>query len=364
MKFCLNQKWIAPWKKMSPAGYVGMAILLLGTSCHEASKTSGQKSLPAVNVRVFDVSPGESLHLSRVSGVVEGERDARINSRVQGRVESVRVRTGQMVHKGDLLMKLSGRAAYDRLEASRARYENAHGRFQRMDALYQKKEASRQEWDAAKAEDLMSLADYSAARNEVSLTSITAPFSGRVALKNVRVGDVVSPGLLLAEVLREGDLRVSANIPEYLANEISPGMKLSFRVRKNGVETDLPAKVRSISPRSDPATHTVFVKASLGRVPGLRPGSYGALLLPSGKETSPLVPRSAVIDRDGLREVFVVRNGVAGLRFVRIGHLKKSSASGAPLVEVLSGLNSGEKVVVSHDGELFNQTPVHVLGED
>jgi len=364
MKIFLNKPWFAQWTKMSPARYVGMAILLLGSSCHEASKPSGQKSLPAVNVRISVVSPGGNVHLSRVSGVVEGERDARINSRVQGRVESVRVLTGQMVRKGDLLMKLSGRAAYDRLEASRARYENAHGRFQRMDALYQKKEASRQEWDAAKAEDLMSLADYSVAKNEVSLTSITAPFSGRVALRSVRVGDVVSPGMLLAEVLREGDLRVVANIPEYLANEISPGMKLSFRVRENGVETDLPAKVRSISPRSDPATHTIFVKASLGVVPGLRPGSYGALLLPSGKETSPLVPQSAVIDHDGMREVFVVRNGVAELRFVRVGHLKKRSAASAPLVEVLSGLNSGEKVVVSHDGELFNETPVHVLGED
>jgi RND family efflux transporter MFP subunit len=356
-------KLVTQWKKTSYAGLIGVSLLFLETSCHESSKLPEKSHLPSVNVRVSEVSSEGSIHLSRVAGVVEGENDARINSRVQARVESVRVRTGQLVHKGELLMKLSGHAASDRLEASRARFENVHGRFLRVDALYRKKEVSRQEWDAARAQDLMASADYSAARNELSLTRITAPFSGRVALRNVRVGDVVSPGFLLAEVLREGKLRVTANIPEYLAGDMVPGMRLVFRVRENGVARDLPATVRSVSPRSDPGTHTILLRADLGVVAGLRPGSYGALLLPSGKESGALVPKSAVIDRDGIHEVFVVQNGVAELRFIRVGHLKNPSAQGGPFVEVLSGLNPGEKVVIFHEGELVNRTPVHIQGE-
>jgi len=357
------EELIALLKKTSSAGLIGMSILFFEASCHESAKLPENKLLPSVNVRVSEVSSEGSMHLSRFAGVVEGERDARINSRVQAKVESVHVRTGQLVHKGDLLLKLSGRTASDRLEASRARFENAHGRFLRMDSLYRKNEASRQEWDAARAQDLMASADYSAAKNELSLTRITAPFSGIVALRNVRVGDVVSPGFLLVEVLREGNLRVFSNIPEYLAGDISPGMRLVFRSRQRGVERDFPATVRSLSPRSDPGTHTILLRADLGVVPGLRPGSYGALLLPSGKESGALVPKSAVIDHDGIREVFVVKNGVAKLRFIRVGHLKSSSVGGSPLVEVLSGLNPGEKVVTFHEGALVNQTPVHILGE-
>ena len=356
------EKLVSVRRKMLSAGLIGMSVLFLETSCHESARPPAHTRIPAVNVRVATVTAGGGMHLSRVSGVVEGEKDARINSRVQARVESVRVRTGQIVHKGDLLLKLSGRSAYDRLEASRARFENAHGRFLRMDALYQKKEASRQEWDAVRAEDLMASADYSAARNEVSLTRITAPFSGRVALRNVRVGDVVSPGVFLAEIIRGGHLRVTSSIPEYLAGDIAPGMQLSFSVRKNGIRTNLPAKVRSVSPRSDSGTHTILLKADLGVVAGLRPGSYGVLLLPAGRERNELVPKSAVMDHDGIHEVFVVKNGVAELRYITVGHLKSSSVQGGPLVEVLSGLDDGEKVVAFHEGALVNGAPVHVLG--
>ncbi|MDA8059083.1 MAG: efflux RND transporter periplasmic adaptor subunit [Leptospirillum sp.] len=363
MKGFMMEKLIALWKKTSFTGVIGVSLLCLESSCHESSRPPENKILPSVNVRVSEVTHGGATHLSRVSGVVEGEKDARINSRVQARVESVRVRTGQLVRKGDLLLKLSGRAVSDRVAAARARFDDAHGRFLRVDALYQKKEASRQEWDEARARDLMASADYSAAKNALSMTRITAPFSGRVALRNVRVGDVVSPGFLLAEVLREGNLRVTANIPEHLAGDMVPGTRLAFRVKVNGTTRDLPATVHSVSPRSDPGTHTVLLRADLGGVPGLRPGSYGVLLLPSGKESGALVPKSAVIDHDGIREVFVVENGMAELRFIRTGHLKASPAHGGPFVEVLSGLNPGEKVVTFHDGELMNQSPVHVLGE-
>lgn len=363
MKGFKMEKRVVFLKKTFSLGLIGLSILSMETSCHESSKPQENHNLPSVNVRVSTVRTEGSIHLSRVAGVVEGERDARISSRIQARVESVQVRTGQRVHRGDLLLKLSGRSAYDRLEATRARFENAHGRFMRMDALYQKKEASRQEWDAARAQDLMASADYSAAKNELSLTRITAPFSGKVALRSVRVGDVVHPGVLLVEVLREGNLRVVSSIPEYLAGDIVPGMRLVYRSRQEGVERDFPATVRSVSPNSDPGTHTILLKADLGVVPGLRPGSYGVLLLPSGKESGALVPQSAVIDHDGIREVFVVRNGVAKLRFVRVGHIMKgSSAGGSPFVEILSGLNPGESVVTFHEGDLVNQAPVRILG--
>ncbi len=350
-------------KKISPwVGALLMGVLSVGTGCHhpEGKKASGGGEAP-VTVKVAIATGGEGTRFSQVTAMVEGERDARINSRVQARVESVRIRTGQRVRAGDVLMILSGRLAIDRTKAARARASDAHSRFLRIDALFQKKEASRQEWDEAHTADLVAQADLSAASSDLSLTRIVAPFSGRVALRHVRVGDVVSPGMPLAEILREGNLRLKVHVPESLIAGISPGMKLLFRMTGNGTVTDYPATVRSISPRSDEETHTVLLKADLGRISGVMAGSFGKLLLPSGQEQRILVPAVAVMDHDGVREVYVVESGKSFLRFVRTGHETKTS-SGGVLLEVLSGLNAGERVVVSHDGTLLNGAPVHVSG--
>jgi multidrug efflux pump subunit AcrA (membrane-fusion protein) len=113
-------------------------------------------------------------------------------------------------------------------------------------------------------------------------------------------------------------------------------------VEIDGQDKPVSAKVGRLSPAADPTTHTYSIKLDIA-APGLRSGSFARVLFPTGKRSVLAVPAAAVLDRAGITGVFVIdAQGAAQYRMVRVG-----KAAGG-LVEVLSGLTTGERVVTGN----------------
>jgi RND family efflux transporter MFP subunit len=112
--------------------------------------------------------------------------------------------------------------------------------------------------------------------------------------------------------------------------------------------------VSEISPVADPVSRTFNVKLDLPPTEGLRTGQFGRVSVPVAEVKLLLVPQSAVLKRGQMELVFVAKDGKAALRLVKTGKGLEGR------VEVLSGLEEGEQIIVSETAKLTDGQPVTI----
>jgi RND family efflux transporter MFP subunit len=231
------------------------------------------------------------------------------------------------------------RAAQEGVRQAQAAYKVAEAGVQQAKASALQTDMRRQEVQAARAQISQSRASLNMAQTTRGFAEVRAPFDGVVNARMVDPGAMAGPGSPLLSI-QGGDLRLEAVVPESALNHV----KLKTRV---DVELDaLPGQtfggtVVEIRPQGDLATHTFLVRISLDKSAGVMAGMFGRAKVATGSAKQVLIPASATWERDGLHYVFVVdSDNVAQLRIVTLGTPDGQS------VVVLSGLSTGEKIVV------------------
>jgi HlyD family secretion protein len=241
------------------------------------------------------------------------------------------------------------RAAQEAVRQAQAAVEQARAGVKQAQATALQVNVRKQEIRSAQAQIGQSQAALQIARVTRDYATIAAPFDGVVTARLADPGAMASPGVPLLKV-QGGQIRLEAVVPESVLPHIRPGATVPVRLDAlNGRE--ITGRVVEIAPQGDPASHTFIVKIGLPPNSGARAGMFGRARFRVGAERRLLVPTAAVVEREGLRYVYVVdETGTARLRLVTVG-----DAEGARL-PVLSGLNDGERIVtegVAHvtDGE-------------
>lgn len=334
----------------------GVALSAGVSACHgkDLSKKGGAGEA-SETVRVASVLSEKTPRTSFVTGVVQGRHEATVKSQVMGRITRITAHLGQNVPAGMVLAEISGGTEAASADAADAVASESEKAFLRIDTLYKSQSATRAEWDAARRALDVAQADAKRAHAVLEHTRVSAPFAGSVTRKFVHEGDTVTVGTPIFRIVQTGGFQVVAHVPDRWASSIEPGQELGFVVRKDGAVRRFKAVVRERSSQSDPESHTVTVKADLA---GVRrhvwSGQFGTLEIPIGREIAFLVPDGAVIDSDGLKEVYVVTGGKAYLRYVRTGRTLDGRT------EILSGLSAGEDVVIGPSESLVNGMSVRI----
>lgn len=283
-------------------------------------------------------------------GTVRAKLHAVIEAKVSGKIEQMLVVPGQEVTNGELLAAIDAReiqAQYDQTLAIRQQTESD---LKRATDLAQQKVLSQSEFDNVRARFDVAAAAAAAAKTLLGYTKITAPFAGVITRKDADVGDLAVPGKPLLEMEDPQHLRLEADVPEALVGKVKLGDALPVRI--SALNTNLVGTVSEIAPSADPNSRTFLVKLDLPPMPGLRAGQFGRVAVPTGEVSALRVPASAVIQRGDMQLLFVVADHHAQLRIVKTG------ARVGGEVEIVSGLNSGEPVVVSNADQLLDGQPV------
>jgi RND family efflux transporter MFP subunit len=338
-----------------PWGKVVLVCLLaagLGAGCGQKVKPPVSENLPPAVVRVQTVENKSRAATEDVVGTVRARLHSVIEAKISGRIEKMLVVPGQDVKAGELLVQLDARetqAQYDRALALR---QQAESDLKRATDLYRQKILAQSEFDNAQSK--FRVADAAANEAEIMLgyTRITAPFPGVITRKYADVGDLAAPGKALLEMEDARDLRLEADVPEAVIGHLSLGDKLAVRV--SGVTNELEGVVGEIAPSADPNSRTFLVKLDLPSTPGLRAGQFGRAAMPVGETSALRVPASAVVQRGQMELVFVVVNNHAQLRIVKTGKRIGNE------VELVSGVDAGEKVVADDAASLMDGQPVTV----
>jgi RND family efflux transporter MFP subunit len=160
-------------------------------------------------------------------------------------------------------------------------------------------------------------------------------------------GTMAEPGVPLLQVDQAGPLQLDATVDESVIGAIQKGMKVQVAIDGES-SMNLAGRVAEIVPAADPSSHSFLVKIDLPSTSQVRAGMYGTAEFANGTRKAILIPRSAVVARGSLNCVYVLDGqGIAQLRYLTLG------APQGNLVEVLSGISAGEKLVdVPSDREL------------
>ena len=309
---------------------------------------------------------------NEATGTVRAAQSAQLSSQVVGAITRVNVHEGDQVRRGEVLITIVAaqqRSAYDsakaRLLASQqtiagtdADYTLAEATMKRYQMLFDKKSVSPQEYDEVKtrllaakarhdvaaASEVQAEAAVAEANTAVGFTRIAAPFDGLVVAKLADAGTLAAPGVPLLTIEDTTRFRLEAMVDESHVGAVHLGETVPVVIDSLGNQT-ITGKVVQIVPIADPASRTFTVKVDLPTNPQIRSGLFGRARFACGEREAMLVPQNALIHRGQLVGVYVVgKDNIASLRYVTSGKLS------ANLVEVLSGLENGERIV-AHPGE-------------
>ncbi len=366
-----------------------LAIALLGSSsCGEAppgtahadasvrsgtSTAAGIGEHAAVRVRVAEVRRAALDRRGQSTGLVAAFRTADVAAEIAGRVVARHVEPGDRVAAGDILVEQDAvrtQIAVDEatatLAARRVDVAEAQRALARSDELSRRDTVSESQHDSSRfalerAHSAQALAEASLRRAQRALadTTIRVPFAGTVEHISVDVGDYAQPGAPIARIADFSRVRLRTGVTAEEAAALHTGTRAraSFAAL-GGWQVD--GSVRSIGRIADATTGTYFVEVWLDNPGGdLREGMVARVRFAAGgDDTTLLVPRAALLRRDGQLSVFVVVSGAQGAtavaRPVRIGRTGTTDA------EVRSGLRAGERVVVDGHFALRNGAGVFV----
>lgn len=319
----------------------------------------GDDAKTPVPVEVAAVSEGTvSAYISSTANLV-AEKEVKVLSEVEGRVLTLRVEEGDWVKNGQVLASLVRDDEQIAFKKAQLKETNARAAFDRAKELVDRELISREEFDKLSIDYEIAGQELAEAEWALKKTTIVAPFSGRVTARMTQLGQHVRPGDELFQVTDFNPLIARIYLPERDVLGLEEGRTVQICLDAAD-QVSFAGRIRQISPVVDTSTGTVKLTVEATEPPKeVRPGSFVTVNIV--RETHPealLLPREAVLRELQKAHVFVAEDDVAEKRSVTLG-LEEGD-----LIEVISGVEAGDQVIVAGQGGLKDGSAVKILIAD
>jgi len=335
-----------------------LSLLTLGlAACGGEAAEEVRQTEP--DVTTITVQAESLAAVMAVEGSVEARRRAALSTRMMARVSGIPVEVGDRVRAGQTLIRLgtddiaANRAkAEAAVSVARAARDEAAKQAARMDTLYAQDAVPLVQRDQARlgltqAESQLAMAEATLREVETAnrYATIRAPFEGAVVSRYINEGDLAAPGMPLITVDADGPREAVIAVPADIARFVEVGATLQVTTPSG---RSAAAEVRAVASGADPMTRTVQIRAAL---PADWPtGVAVTALVPAGARIGVAIPERAVVRRGQLTGVRILTDDGELLRWVRLGRTVAPAQTAddqvEPRVEVLSGLQAGERVVL------------------
>jgi membrane fusion protein (multidrug efflux system) len=330
-------------------------LLILLTGCHETKfpdQSDTSTPLP-LSVKIFETELQAIQRREQVTGTVRPIEQATLSAKVMGTIEQLPITLGQEVFKGDFLLKISAGEILGKVLQAQAQLDQVARDLQREQNLL-KQGASTTE-TVKTLEKRFRIVKAAAEEADVMLnyTKIHAPFDGVITQKKIHIGDLASPGMPLLEIENLTLLRVESYIPESLIDFIKIGEPME--IQSSSDSQSIIGSIVEIAPSLDPLSRTFLTKITLPEESGMRSGQFARVLIKSKQINALLVPKQSITRLGQIERVFVASQGKVSLRIVKTGALFGDK------IEVLSGLNPGEKVIINEIVNLRDGQSIKII---
>lgn len=334
-------------------------VLIYGVTAgkSETGESPKQKMPPVVEV-VSAVNAELSLGLE-LTGSAEPYQFARLASPAEGPVLNIRVREGDQVKAGDALLAIGRKKGIDALIISlREELKKEEDNLDRTRQLVESGALAGEQLDQARAAHEKVRAQLVKAEENAQDYTIEAPWEGVVSRLLVKDGEFVSPRASLLEMYDPSSLVIRAAVPEKHAARIATGMPVD--VRLDAYPDDiLKGRIERIYPYLDPRLRTRTVEIVLGKHVLLLPGMFARLkVLMKTVNDAVIVPAEALVSTPKGEMVFVLEDGKA------VGRLVETGIEEANRIQIVTGVQPGDKVIVAGNEKLKDGTAVSISGAE
>lgn len=316
---------------------------------------NGRNTGPPVAVAVTAATLGDIATHYSATATLEPETQAVVLARVSGVVEALQVEEGDQVKAGQELLRIENAEYLYRLRQAEADKARLQARFDRTENMVQQNLISVEEFETARSELAAAEAEEGMARTNLSYTRVVAPFSGRVTLRHVDLGQNLNANTELFTLADFDPLLARVHVPAREFRRLQKDQPVELVLDSDG--TRLMGRITLVAPVIDSSTGTIKVTVEVDEYPaGVRPGDFVEVRVETQRhENRILVPKIAVVNDKGEDVVFVDVEGTAERRVVTLGFMDDSFA------EVVEGISVGESVVVRGQRSLRNGQPLKVL---
>jgi membrane fusion protein (multidrug efflux system) len=348
-------------------GLVVLVAVLVGTKVLQIGTM--------INVGKSFVPPPESVASAKAEaaqwesarsaiGTLVAVRGVSLAAEVPGRVTEISFDSGTSVKKGAVLVRLDTSTEQAQLQSAKADAKLAGLALSRSRKLRQGGVNAPADLESAEARAAQANAAVAALTATIAKKTIVAPFDGRIAIRQVELGQILSPGSPIASLQSVTPIYAEFSLPQQALADVKVGQKV--RVRTDIYQdASWEGEVTIVNPEVDVASRNVRIRATLENPDGrLRPGMFVNIEVLS-KEKRPVIaiPATSVLYAPYGDSVYVIEEKkdesgkvslVARQKFVRLGERR------GDFVAAISGLNAGEEVVSSGAFKLRNGMPVVV----
>jgi membrane fusion protein (multidrug efflux system) len=326
-----------------------------------AAEAAASQPEPAEVVTVAVATEREHGSTATSIGTVLATRSVTLRNELAGTVRHVRLRSGEVVEAGTVLVGLDVSVEEAELKALQARAELAETTLGRVERMAERRAVSAIELDNARAERDVARAEIERTRAIIARKTIRAPFRARVGIADVHPGQFLDAGTLLTTLQGVDD---AAHVDFAVAQSVAAGLRAGGRVEVfagNDEASAVAARIVAIDARVDPATRNATVRARIeGPGSAITPGASVRVRVPVGApQMAVMVPVSALRKGPGGDHVFVLETAEndqtrAHVRPVQTGPVLATE------VVILGGLKPGERVAASGSFKLREAALVSV----
>lgn len=296
----------------------------------------------------------------RVLGVARGRRSVNITSSTSELITRVLFTDGQRVAAGTPLVQLQAREEDAGVGEARAQVDQARSMYNRYKTLSDRGFASPMMVEQYETELATAQAALAAAQARQGDRTIRAPFAGVLGLSTVTAGTLVNPGGIIATLDDIDVVRVDFPIPERYLSVLRPGVPITATIDAYGDET-FSGRIALIDTRVNEQTRSVTARAEIPNPGGrIRPGMAVRVAVQQGQRTSVAAPEAAVQYEGEGAFVYRIARGENGSTAQRV-EVEAGAVEGG-FVEILSGLNAGDRIVASGLNRIQPNAPVRVAG--
>lgn len=343
-------------------------VMMLTFGCGKSSQENKLVPVEVASVTVQEIKAAKMTAVYETSGTVKARTVSVVAAKVMGTVTAVLVKSGDRVQAGQVLATLEDRESYQKVIGAEAGYREAmkgrevaarnqelqaitYERYRQLhdgaaisqhqlDQVHTQSQVADLERERAEESVKRAMAALEEARVYQGYSRLLAPLTGVVTEKKLEVGSMLLPGMPAITVEDTDGFSLEAYVEETLAGKLPVGLPVTIEVA--ALSREFSATIEEVVPSVSAASRSFLVKFRLPQAEGIRTGLYGTVKIPSGEKIGVYVPQAAVVTKGQLTGVYVLDDAKRlSYRLVRLGQ-KQASA-----VEVVSGLNDGERVVVA-----------------
>lgn len=381
-----NRKGIVRMFRTGLAYLLGLALLAGAAGCGN-KQAETKPATEAVPVEIATVAKGPISQTITIAGKVVPKQEIALVPKAGGRVSQVTVDIGQRVKAGQLLVELDASDLKAQIAATEAavrlqqslqkqaevNYQDALNNYNRIKYLYDQGGASQQQLDTAKANLDRAQAAYSPAgggssaaqiqqaqaqlqaqRVQLANFTLTSPIDGVITARSIDPGEMASPGVPVLTIVDDSAMLVEVGLMENQVNYARFGQVVEVKITATGKVYE--GVIKSVSPAADARTKAYLTRIEIKNPDQTVKGGMVAevTLAAQEKDQALLIPKAAIVEKLGAKYVFVVNGN-------KVKEIKvETGLSDAEKVEVLSGLEANQMVVVAGQNLLADGTQVQI----